>query len=136
MISITCNFIKRIEQILVELDISAIEDYVIIIICITIHQLRNTIKRLMFTNDRKTILQTLHTDTVNKASTNHERNVVLDDCPPTIHNSEHSLSRKERPILAQLITRYCGLLGSYNSRIKTDASLNVCADHVSIVYVT
>ena len=28
----TCNFIKRIEQVLAELDISAIEDYVIIII--------------------------------------------------------------------------------------------------------
>ena len=27
----TCNFIKRIEQVLVELDISAIEDYIIII---------------------------------------------------------------------------------------------------------
>ena len=28
----TCNFIKRIEQVLAELDISAIEEYVIIII--------------------------------------------------------------------------------------------------------
>ena len=28
----TCNFMKRIEQVLAELDISAIEDYVIIII--------------------------------------------------------------------------------------------------------
>ena len=31
----TCNFIKRIEQVLAELDISAIEDYVIIIIIST-----------------------------------------------------------------------------------------------------
>ena len=30
----TCNFIKRIEQVLAELDISAIEDYVIIVIII------------------------------------------------------------------------------------------------------
>ena len=30
----TCNFIKRIEQVLAELDISAIEEYVIIIIII------------------------------------------------------------------------------------------------------
>ena len=30
----TCNFIKRIEQVLSELDISAIEEYVIIIIII------------------------------------------------------------------------------------------------------
>ena len=32
----TCNFIKRIEQVLAELDISAIEEYVIIIIIIII----------------------------------------------------------------------------------------------------
>ena len=34
----TCNFIKRIEQVLSELDISAIEEYVIIIIIIIIKQ--------------------------------------------------------------------------------------------------
>ena len=33
----TCNFIKRIEQVLAELDISAIEEYVIIIIYIPIY---------------------------------------------------------------------------------------------------
>ena len=33
----TCNFIKRIEQVLAELDISAIEEYVIIIIIINIY---------------------------------------------------------------------------------------------------
>ena len=32
----TCNFIKRIEQVLAELDISAIEEYVIIIIAFQI----------------------------------------------------------------------------------------------------
>ena len=32
----TCNFIKRIEQVLAELDISAIEEYVIIIIILLI----------------------------------------------------------------------------------------------------
>ena len=32
------NFIKRIEQVLVELDISAIEDYVIIILLLFIHK--------------------------------------------------------------------------------------------------
>ena len=36
MILNTCNFIKRIEQVLAELDISAIEDYAIIIIIIII----------------------------------------------------------------------------------------------------
>ena len=36
----TCNFIKRIEQVLAELDISTIEDYVIIIIMIKIQDLK------------------------------------------------------------------------------------------------
>ena len=33
----TCNFIKRIEQVLAELDISAIEEYVIIIILAVVY---------------------------------------------------------------------------------------------------
>ena len=37
MILNTCNFIKRIEQVLAELDISALEDYVIIIIIFRCH---------------------------------------------------------------------------------------------------
>ena len=42
----TCNFIKRIEQVLAELDISVIEDYYVIIIkCLTkIHIQNNDIK--------------------------------------------------------------------------------------------
>ena len=58
----------------------------------------------------------------------HERNVVLDGQPPPISNSEKELTRKERSTLAQLRSRYCRLLGSYKSRIKKDASLDVCAD--------
>ena len=54
--------------------------------------------------------------------------MVLDGRPPTIRNSEKYLTRKERSTLAQLRSRYCKLQGSYNSRIKKDASLNVCAD--------
>ena len=62
------------------------------------------------------------------ATCSHERNVVLYGRPPPIHNSENDLSRKERSTLAQLKFGYCGLLGSYNSRIKKDATLNVWAD--------
>ena len=48
--------------------------------------------------------------------------------PPPISISEKDLTRKERSTLAQLRSEYCGRLDSYKSRIKKDASLNVCAD--------
>ena len=63
-----------------------------------------------------------------KAVKSHERNVVLDGRPPPISSSERDLTRKERSTLAQLRSGYRRLLGSYKSRIKKDASLNVCAD--------
>ena len=63
-----------------------------------------------------------------KAVQCHERNVVLDGRPPPISNSEKELTRKERSTLAQLRFGYCRLLGSYKSRIKKDANLDVCAD--------
>ena len=53
---------------------------------------------------------------------------MLDGRPLPISNSEKGLTRKERPTLAQLRSRYCRLLGSYKSRIKKDANLDVCAD--------
>ena len=77
-------------------------------------------------NDRKATLQVLHTDAVDKAVKSHERNVVLDGWPPPISSPEKGLTRKERSTLAQLRSGYCILLGSYKSRIKKDASLNVC----------
>ena len=42
--------------------------------------------------------------------------------------TEKDLTRKERATFAQLRSGYCKLLGSYKSRIKKDASLDVCAD--------
>ena len=51
---------------------------------------------------------------------------MLDGRPPPISNSEKELTRKERSTKIQL--RYCRLLGSYMSRIKKDANLDVCAD--------
>ena len=53
---------------------------------------------------------------------------MLDGRPPSISSSETDLTRKERSILGQLSSGYCRLLGFYKSRIKNNASLNVCAD--------
>ena len=89
---------------------------------------RNTVEPMMLKNNRKATLQALHTAAVVKADQCHERNVVLDGRPPPISNSERELARKERSTLAQLRSGYCRLLGSYKSRIKKDASLDVCAD--------
>ena len=50
------------------------------------------------------------------------------DPPPPISNSENELTRKERSTIAQQRSGYYRLLGSYKSRIKEDASLDVCAD--------
>ena len=80
---------------------------------------------MMVKNDRKAAL---HTDAVDKAVKSHERNVVLDGRPPPISSSEKKLTKKERSTLAQLRSGYCRLLGSYKSRIKKDASLNVYTD--------
>ena len=96
---------------------------------------RNTIEPMMFKNDRKTTLQALHTDAVDKAVKSHGRNLVLDGRPPPISRSERDLTRKERSTLAQLRSGYCRLLGSYKSRIKKDARLKVvvvvvCHDQV------
>ena len=89
---------------------------------------RNTVEPKMVKNEKKATLQVLHTDAVDKAVKSHERNVVLDGWPPPISSSGKDLTRKERSTLAQLRSRYCRFLGSYKSRIKKDASLNVCAD--------
>ena len=89
---------------------------------------RNTVEPMMVNNDRKATLQALHTAAVVKAVQCHERNVVLDGRPPPISKSEKELTRKERSTLAQLRSGYCRLLGSYKSRIKKDANLDVCAD--------
>ena len=91
----------------------------------TIHQ--DIVEPMIVKHDRKATFQALHTDVVDKDVKRHERNVVLDGRPPTISSSEKDLTRKERSALAQLRSGYCRLLGSYKSRIKKDASLNVCA---------
>ena len=57
----------------------------------------------MVEKDRKATLQSLHTDTVNKAVKSHERNVVLDGRPPPISNSEKGLTRKERSTKVRIL---------------------------------
>ena len=93
-----------------------------------VRQTSNTVVSNMVKHDRKATLQALHTDAIDKAVKSHERNVVLDGWPPPISSSEKDLTRKERSTLVQLRFGYYRLLGSYKSRIKKDASLNVCAE--------
>ena len=85
----------------------------------------NTEEPMMLAN-RKATLQAIHTDAFNKAVKDQKNNI--DDLPHPINDSEKDLTRKERATIAQLRSGYCKLLGSYKSRIKKDASLNVCAD--------
>ena len=80
----------------------------------------------MVEKDRNATLQAFHTHAITKAIKSTERNVVLDGRPPPISNSEKDLTMKECSILPQLRSGYCGLQGSYKSRIKKDASLNAC----------
>ena len=89
---------------------------------------RNTVEPMMLADNRKATLQAIHFDAVNKAVKDQKKNIVLDGLPHPINDSEKDLTRKERATLAQLRSGYCKLLGSYKSRIKKDASLDVCSD--------
>ena len=89
---------------------------------------RNTVEPMMLADNRKATLQEIHTDAVNKAFKDQKNNIVLDDLPHPINDSEKYLTRKKRATLAELRSGYCKLLCSYKSSIKKDASLKVCAD--------
>ena len=82
----------------------------------------NTVEPMMLADNRKATLQAIHNDAVNKAVKDQKNNIVLDDLPHPINDSEKDLTRKECATLAQLRSRYCKLLGSYKSRIKKDDS--------------
>ena len=88
---------------------------------------RNTVEPMMLADNRKATLQAIHTDAVNKAVNDQKKNIVLDDLPHSINDSEKDLTMKERTTLAQLRFGCCKLLGSYKSTIKKNASLDVCA---------
>ena len=89
---------------------------------------RNTVEPMMLADNGKATLQAIHTDAVNKAVKDQKNYIVLNDLPHPINNSEKDLTMKERATLALLRSGYCKLLGSYKSRMKKVASLNVWAD--------
>ena len=67
---------------------------------------------MMLADNKKSTLQAIHTDAVNKAVKDQKKNIVLDDLPHLIKVAEKDLTRKERATLAQLRSGYCKLLGS------------------------
>ena len=86
-------------------------------------------KPLMLADNREATLHAIHTDAVNKAVKDQKNNIVLDDLPHPINDSEKKyLTSYKCATIAQLRSGYCRLLGSHKSRIKKDASLNVCDD--------
>ena len=87
---------------------------------------RSTVEPIMLEDNRKATLQAILTD--NKAVNNQKHNIVSADLPHPINAWEKYMYMKERATLAQLRSGYCRLLGSYKSRMKTDVTLNVCAD--------
>ena len=88
----------------------------------------NTVEPMVLPDNRKATLQSIHTDAVNKAVKNQKNNSELDDPSHPINDSEKDLTRTERATIAQLRSGYSKLIGSHKSRIKKDASLNVCVD--------
>ena len=57
---------------------------------------------MMLADNRKTTLQAIHTDAVTKAVKDQKKNIVLDDIPHPINDSEKDLNRTEDATLAQL----------------------------------
>ena len=56
---------------------------------------RYTVEPMLLADDRKSAIQAIHTDAVNKDVNSQERNVVFDDCPPTINNQKWSYPGKK-----------------------------------------
>ena len=96
-ISIGCHKMSRVHHLHVETEILKVREH---------------------SDNRKATLQPIHTDAVNKAVNDQKKNIVLDDLPRPINDSEKYLTRKERAPLAQIRSEYCRLLGSYKSRKK------------------
>ena len=55
---------------------------------------RNTVEPMMLADNRKATLQAMHTDAVNKSVKVQKNNIVLDDLPHPINDSEKYLTRK------------------------------------------
>ena len=67
----------------------------------------NSVVPMMFVDDRKTTLQAIDVDAVNKAVNSQESNVVLDDRPLRINNSEKDLAESKRMLSSRVCTE-CG----------------------------
>ena len=52
---------------------------------------RNTVEPMMLSDTRKATLQAIHTDAVNKSVKDQKKNIVLDDLPHPINDSEKDL---------------------------------------------
>ena len=66
---------------------------------------------------RKTLLKTIHTNSVRESINNMGHNKVLNRPPPPINDSERTLDRKTRTTLSQLRSGYSNYLNSYKARI-------------------
>ena len=60
---------------------------------------RDTVEPMMLADNRKATLQAIHTNAVNKAVKDQKNNIVLDDLPQPINDSEKDITRKERTTL-------------------------------------
>ena len=67
---------------------------------------RTTVEPMMLADNRKATLQTIHTDAVNYQ----KNNIMLDDLPRPINDSEKDITMKKRATLTQLRSGYCRLL--------------------------
>ena len=58
---------------------------------------RNTVEPMMLADNRKGTLQAIHTDAVNKAVKDQKKNIVLDDLPHPINDSEKTCPGRNAP---------------------------------------
>ena len=72
----------------------------------------------LLANNRKDILQALHTSFVNTAIGNMKDNRVLNNRPPSFNDMEPLLPRRQRTTVTQLRSGHCTLLNSYKRRLK------------------
>ena len=70
----------------------------------------------LLANNRKDILQALHSSFVYLAIDNMKDNRVLTNRPPPINDEETLLLRRQRATLSQLGSGHCKLLNSYKKR--------------------
>ena len=81
----------------------------------------------LLANNKKDILQEIHTLFVNRAIDNMTGNRVLNNRPPPINDVQTHVSRRKRATLSQLRSGHCKLLNSYKKRLKQSDSSS-CPD--------